>query len=151
VFLGGGRAVGAEGGSHDTARFACDRPGVNEAAGRIGRIGGLGAEVRRGAGDRVGCSADAADDGRWVGRSTVFVSADVDNAADDACIPRTALVVRPRRIGIVASIDGRTAGQQGHRFGRAAVVLQRAEVRVDGSGGSADLVAVDAIGQGRLD
>ena len=64
---------------------------------------------------------------------------DVDPAVNDAGEAGAALVPR-RRVGGVAGADGRAAGEQGHRLGRPAVVLQRAELGVDRRGSRADQV-----------
>src|SRR5262249_50238642 len=48
---------------------------------------------------------------------------------------------------VVAVVEGGAAGQQGHGFCRAAVVLERAEQRIDRAAAAADLVAVAAVDQ----
>lgn len=76
-------------------------------------------------------------------RIAQFVSAFITGAAAG---PRDATLVSCRASGIVGSIDGRAAGQQGVGFGRATVVGQRAKQRVDRAGAGANLIVVDAIG-----
>jgi hypothetical protein len=48
---------------------------------------------------------------------------------------------------VIAVVDGRTAGQQGVCLGGAAIVRQGGELRVDGIGGRAHLVALVAVGE----
>src|SRR5262249_12104421 len=65
--------------------------------------------------------------------------ADVDGAPHDAR-EAVASLVEIGRAGVVASIDGRAAGEQGHRQGGPAVVLERAGVGVNGIRGGANEV-----------
>ena len=65
---------------------------------------------------------------------------------DHACAGHPALIGRPQE-GRVAGAKGRTAREQSHGLCRTAVVLQRAEVRVDGCGAGAYLVALRAVDQ----
>src|SRR5262249_45281779 len=70
-----------------------------------------------------------ADDISWQRHRCLYLEgADVDGAIDNAKI---AALVGGRGVGIVAGVDGRAAGQQGHGRGGSAVVLQGAEQRVD--------------------
>ena len=50
--------------------------------------------------------------------------------------------------GVIARVDGRAAGQQGHRLGRAAVVAQWCQQRVERHGASAGQVGADPAGAG---
>src|SRR6516225_4286708 len=75
-----------------------------------------------------------------------FESPDVDDPVYDPRVSGAALVP-VGGVGVVAGVDGRAAGQEGVREGRAAVVLQGAEQRVDRDIGATDLVAVDAVSQ----
>ena len=61
--------------------------------------------------------------------------------------PREPAFVRSGCAAVVSVADGRTAGQEGHRLGGTAVVLQRAQEGVDhrAAGCAADDVAVDPV------
>src|SRR5262249_55145039 len=72
--------------------------------------------------------------------------ADVYPPAHD---PGQAALVGAGGVRPVAGGGGGAAGQRAHRLRRAAVVLERAQPRVDGAGGGADLVAVTAVGDAR--
>ena len=96
------------------------------------------------------------DGGRWLGRhhqrgrGLDFEGADVDGAVYDPRETGAALVSGQGLLGggidgqgIVALVDGRAAVDELDGLGRAAIIRQRFEPRVD----DADLVATDAIGQ----
>ena len=62
----------------------------------------------------------------------------------DRGTPRWSVV--PATDGVVARVDGRAAGQQGHRLGRAAVVAQRRQQGVERRGDGAGQVGADPAG-----
>src|SRR5262249_47649458 len=74
----------------------------------------------------------------------VFEGADIDLAVDDA--GEAALVGGGHPVG-GAGAEGGAAGEQGHRLGGPAVVAQWCQAGVDGGGGGADEVAVNAVNQ----
>ena len=79
--------------------------------------------------------------------------ADVDDAVDDA--GEAALVGGDAggNEGVVARVDGRAAGQQGHGLRRPAVIAQRCQQRVERLGDGAGQVGADPAGAavGRAD
>src|SRR3984885_12338297 len=85
---------------------------------------------RRSPGSRPLSRVDTADDrGGHVG-SLDLEGADIDRSVHDAREAWTALIVGGG-VGRVSGIDGGTTGQEGHGLGRAAIILERAKLRID--------------------
>src|SRR5262245_48623853 len=75
-------------------------------------------------------------------------SPDIDDAAAVAVAvagPAKAALVPRRGSGVVACVDGPAARQEGVGHGAAAVLLKRADPRVERVGACADLVAARAV------
>ena len=119
--------------------------GLVVAAGRGGAVGGgvvdryvLAARGRKADREHEGGRAAVAFRQRHVGDDQrgqrglglTLNGTDVDGTAQDPREARAALVVG-RGAGVVASVEGGAAGEEAHRLRRAAVVLERAEPRID--------------------
>ena len=142
-----GRAAGADG-RRVARQFVADAPlagGVNVTRPpATGSIGLLAATVTTSGAKRTGCLA--ASRGVGEGEPTRLEGADVDSAVDDAGEPALVGGDAGGDEGVVARVDGRAAGQQGHGLGRAAVVAQRCQQGVERRGDGAGQVGADPAG-----
>ena len=117
----------------------------------VGGGGDAGVAESDGVGDQLARAGDGRENRlchRHIGHLLQFKRADVHGCARKALETVAALIkVAKGRIAVVAAVDGRAAAEQRMRGGRSAVVLERADLRINGRGVVAYQIAVDAVGK----